>query len=424
MTDFNNLKSAQSLRRVPKGGPNRSSDVNDSFEEVLHDLAELYYFVNNSIIPVLNGLGAPGTYQDINAVTGGLDGKTLLTDNDWSDTNNSFFYNTAQGRPKSVKETTLKLSQDADALYAAVNTINARLGAIDQNENTNPATLSEIENSLNYFIGIVGTINTANAGFLTASGIATGLNDKSIDPASFHIEQADITLNAGLRPTDISGVDLTAAYDYTVVGAGGVPTTYDIADSVQRVKEFVEDISGDSIVTFAGSGLSGDSLKTHREKVGTGSVTATNPHGIDVSDLSDASSITARITQVADFDVKIRGLLRTMPSGIGEPGVAGPVNLEYLGGYQYVPASYTVTRVAGTIEVGGDTGLAVGIYRNRASVVAELYSGLEIPATSPGSVTSTAGFTNTDLLAGDLIFISGLSGDGWNARVFVWGTPA
>ena len=427
MTDFNNLKSAQSLRRIPKGGPNRSSDINDSFEEILHDLAELFYFANNSIIPILNGLGAPGSYTDIDAVTQGLDGKTLLTDNDWSDTNNAFFYNNAQGRPKSVKETAIKLSQDITTLFNSINTINARLGAIDQDENTNPATLAEIENTLNYFVGIVRTINTTNAGFLTASGIAAGLNDGTINPGSFNIVQGDITLNAGLRPTDISGIDLLVAYDYTT----GIPDTYDLTDSIMRVKEFVEDVSGDTIgldsdavTAFANSGLSGDSLKTHREKVGTGTASSTNPHGLDVGDLSDTNSITARLTQVADFDVKISGLLGTMPSGIGEPGVAGPINLEYTGGYQYVPASYTVTRVAGTIEDGGTTGLAVGIYRSRASVVAFLYSGLEIPASSPGSVTSTAGFTNTDLVAGDLVFVSGLSGDGWNARVFVWGTPA
>lgn len=420
MANFNDLKSALSLRRAAKGGPNRSGDVNDTHEEILHDLAELLYFVNNTIIPVLNGLGAPGTYNDINVVTQGLDGKTILTDNNFADANNSFFYNQAQGRPKTIKETTLKLTQDANKLFAAINTINARLGAIDQDENTNPATLAEIENSLNYFINLVNTINTNTAGFLTASGIAVGLADGSINPSSFNIGQGDITLNAGLRPTDVSGIDLTAAYDYT----GGIPDTYDLTDSVQRVKEFVEDISGDSIVTFAGSGLSGDSLKTHREKVGTGTVTTTNPHGLDVGDLDDTNSVTARITQVASFDVKISGLLGVLPSGVGEPQLIQPSPINYAGGYEYVPATFTVIRVAGTVTVGGTTGLTVGIYRRRASVNELIYSGLAIPASSPGDATATAGFTNTDLVAGDLIFISGLSGDANDARVFVWGTPS
>jgi len=434
MADFNKLKSAQSLRRMAKGGPNRSSDVNDSFEEILHDLAELYYFVNNTIIPVFNGLGAAGTYNDFSVVTEGLDGKTLLTDNDWTDTSNSFFYNASQGRPKTVKETSVKLSQDVDALYARINTINARLGAIDSSESTNPATLAEIENSLNYFIGIVRTINTTTTGFLTASGIAAGIADNSINPSSFNIVQGDITLNAGLRPTDISGIDVTSAFDYTT----GQPATYDIQDSIWRVKEFVEDISGDSIVTFAGSGLSGDSLKTHREKVGTGTVTTTNTHGLDVGDLSDTNSITARLTQIADFDIKISGLHGVIPSGVvslpwdnstsglitsGWTG-AQPSDLTYAGGYSYVPAGYTVTRVAGTLEAGGTTGLTLGIYRNRSSVNAFIYSGLAIPASNPGSATATASFTNTDLVAGDLVFVSGFSGDGFNARVFVWGTPS
>lgn len=421
MADFNNLKSALSLRRAAKGGPNRSSDVNDTHEEILHDLAELYHFVNNTIIPVINGLGADGTYNDINVVTQGLDGKTMLTDKDFTDEGNVFFYNTSQGRPKTVKETTLKLSQDTDQLFIAINTINARLGAIDQDENTNPATLAEIENSLNFFINLVNTINTNTTGFLTASGIATGIANGSINPSSFNIVRNDITLNAGLRPTDVSGVDLTVDYDYSA----GLPDTYDIADTIQRVKEFVDDISGDSIVTFGASGLTGDSLKTHREKVGTGTETTTNPHGLDVGDLDDTNSVTARLTQVASFDVKISGLLGVLPSGVGEftSNLPQPSPIDYAGGYEYVPASYTVTRVAGTVTTGGITGLTVGIYRRRDSVNVSIYSGLAIPATNPGDATATGGFDNTDLIAGDLIFISGLSGDANDARVFVWGIP-
>ena len=396
---------------MPKGGPNRSDDVNDSFEEILHDLAELYYFLNNTIIPVINGLGAPGTYNDISVVTEGLDGKTLVTDNDWTDTNNAFFYNTAQGRPKTVKETSLKLSQDINSLFSSINQIQARIGSIDTNENTNPATLAEIENQLNFFIGIVRGLQSNTTGYLTASGIAAAINDQTINPGSFYIAQGDITLNAGLRPTDISGIDVTTAFDYTT----GLPATYDIQDSIWRVKEFVEDISGDSIVTFAGSGLSGDSLKTHREKVGTGTVATTNPHGLDVGDLTDTNSITARLTEVAHFSVKISGI-QGMSDVIG--------NIPHLGGIFYVPASFTVTRVAGTIEMGGSTGLTLNVYRRRASTDAAIYSSLAIPAANPGSATATAGFTNTDLVAGDLIFVSGLVGDGWNARVFVWGTPA
>ena len=393
---------------MPKGGPNKSDEINDSFEEILHDLADLYHFVNNTIIPILNGLGASGTYNDINVVTQGLDGKTLLTDNDFTDTGDVFFYNAAQGRPKTVKETTLKLSQDTNSLFAAVNVINARIGSIDIDENTNPATLAEIENSLNYFINLVNTINTNTTGFLTASGIAAGIADNTINPSSFNIEQGDITLNAGIRPTDISGIDLTAGYTYST----GIPATYDLTDSVQRVKEFVEDISGDSIVTFAGSGLSGDSLKTHREKVGTGVTASTNPHGLDVGDLSDTNSVTARTTRIASFDVKTSGLQDS-----------NSTPLTYRGGYDYVPESFTVTRVAGTTATGGTTGLTLGIYRRRASVNELIYSGLAIPASNPGDATATASFTNTDLVAGDLLFVSGLSGDAHDVRVFVWGTP-
>lgn len=416
MADFNDLKSAQSLRRIAKGGANRSSEMNDSFEEILHDLAELFYFVNNTVIPIINGLGAAGTYTDINAVTQGLDGKTLLTDNDFADVNNAHFYNVAQGRPKTVKETALRLSQDSNTLFAAINEIKARLGAIDQDENTNPATLAEIENQLNYFIGIVRSIQSNTEGFLTKAQIAAAIDDGTIDPASYGIGQADITLNAGLRPTDVSGIDLLVAYDYT----GGIPDTYDLTDSVMRVKEFVEDIAGDTLgldsdaaTSFANSGLSGDSLKTHREKVGTGTPDATNPHGLDIGDLDDTNSVTSRTTQVASFEIMSSGL-------VDSDGVA----VSGLGGYAYVPESYTITRVAGTARDGGTVGLTITVSRNRGGVVAALYTDLSVPASSPGNATATGGFDNTDLEAGDLIYISAMAGDGWDGRVFVWGTPS
>lgn len=406
MADFNKLRSALSLRRMPKGGPNRSDDINDSLEEILHDLAELYHFVNNTIIPVFNGLGAAGTYSDVNVVTMGLDGKSLITDNDWTDTGNVFFYNVAQGRPKTVKETTLRLSQDVDTLYRNINQIRARLGSIDQDENTNPATLAEIENQLNYFIGVVNTLQSNTTGYLTASGIAAAIAAQTIDPSSFNIGRDDITLNAGIRPTDISGIDLTQDYVYT----GGVPGTYDLEDTIYRLKEFVEDTCGDSIVTFAGSGLSGDSLKTHREKVGTGTVSATNPHGLDVANLDDSTGITARTTLIAEFDIKTSGL--------------GTDARPHAGGYFFAPAAYTVSQVAGTAVDGATSGITLGIYRRRSAANALIYSGLAVPAATPGSASAAGGFTNTDIQAGDLIFISGMVGDGIDGKVFVWGTPA
>lgn len=401
MADFNDLKSALSLRRMPKGGHNSSDAINDSFEEILHDLAELYQFVNDTIIPVFNGLGRPGTYNDIQPVAEGLDGATMLTNRRWTDIGNPYFWNTGSNRPNSVFETATKLSVDLDTVFNNINTINARIGQVDQNEDTNPATLSELENQVNYFIGIVRTLQSNTTGFLTASGIATAINDQTIDPASFHIGRNDIELNAGINPTSISGIDLTTPLTYT----GGIPATYDLQDTILRLKEFVEDLTGDAFNSYSSSGLTGDSLKTHREKVGTGTVSTTNPHGLDIGDLTDTGSLLTRDVRVADFLIAV-------------PAVA------LSGGYMYINSNFTINRLAGTVENGGTTGLKATVHRWRSSVVATIFSGLTIPASSPGSVTQTASLTNTDLQAGDLIFLSGIVGNGQIGRVFVFATPS
>ena len=398
MSDFNNINSSLSIRRMPYAGRNSSEDINDSFEEILHDLGELYLFVNTTIIPIINGLGKPGTYSDVNPVANGLDGTTLITDRVFTDSNNPYFYNSNKSRPNTVKETSLKLVEDINSLFATVNQINQRIGQVSTSQTANPATLSEIENRLNYFIGIVRSLQNNSSGFLTASGIATALADGTINPSSFNIVDDDVSAIAAILPTKLSGVDLTQTLDYTL----GVPANYDMQDSVLRIKEWVEDLSGETFSSFSNSGLSGDSLKTHRESLGTGTPASTNPHGLDVSDLSDTNDLLSQPVEIAHFNFNID-------------------SVSFDGGYHYINSSYTVTQIAGTVINGGTTGVTATIMRRRSGSNATIYGNIAIPATSPGQVSVTSSFTNTDLQAGDTLFVSGISGDGVGARIFVWG---
>lgn len=406
MADFNTINSSISLRRAPRSGPNTSAAWNDTIEELTNDLAALMDFANNVAIPIFNGLGRAGTYTDVNPVGNGLDGTTMMTNKDSANSTTPYFYDTAKARPKTVFETATQITNDLDTLFSNINEINARLGTSDTTAtDTNPATLSEIENQLNYFIGVVRTLQSSTGGFLTASGIATALADGTVDPSTFNLVDADISALAAIAATKVSGVDLTTAYSYV----SGVPANYDMRDTVLRLKEFVEDIGGDDLVTFAGSGLTGDSLKTHRDKSGTGTVSATNPHGLDIADLDDGSNLLAKEQMVGDFAFLISGTDEST----------------WTGGHAYVNRAFTVTRVAATLDNGGTTGLNVSIWRRRASVNAEIYSGLIVPATTPGSAVATTSFTNTDLQAGDLLFLSGIiEGDSYGARFHAWGTPA
>lgn len=402
MSDFNIINPSMTPRKFPYAGDLKSSQLNAAFEECLQDTSAIVDVINNTIIPILNGLGAPGTYTDVNPVEDGLDGTTMMANRASSST--PYFYDASKNRPKTIYEALVSVTTDINSLFNSLNTVNRQLSSTQESTTTSSATLSQIESRVNFLNTSVTSLTQNIQGFLSASGIAAGIANQTINPSSFHILDADVETNAAVAPTKISGVDLTQAFVYTT----GQPADYDIKDTILRLKEFVEDCLGDSIVSFAASGLSGDALKTHREKVGTGTVSATNPHGQDISNLNDSQGVLSRPIKIASFDVR--------PSGL----------TSYVGGYEYSNASYVVTQIAGTVEIGtpGTITLTVKRYRPSAGTSVDIYNGLVIPNTNPGRISVTTGFTNTQILAEDMLWISGATTGGLNARVSVWGTPA
>jgi hypothetical protein len=394
MADFQTLKAALTRRPAPSNGPNKSEDWNDFMEETLHDMAEVFNLLNTSIIPAFNGLGMSGTWPDVDPIANGIDGSTVMTDRD--STSEPYYYDSSNSRPRTILETFARVVEDLDSIFVDINVINGRLGVSTADSATSSATLAELETKVNSLNATVFQLQSANDNFVSLSGIQTAIEDQTLNPSSFHIEATDIEANTGISPQNISGIDLTTA---TPVPAD-MPSNYDMRDTVLRLKGWVEDEIGDTFISYSGTNLNGPTLREHIISSGTGVVSSGNPHGLDINDLTDASNLLTPARPLATFDVR--------PSG----------NQTWLGGYEYVAAAATVSKIALTVG-GPGVGLTVEVWK-RSAGSNSLISGLAVTSTPiPGSNTTDP--TGKSVAVGDLLFVSGIVGDGTDARIAVFG---
>lgn len=409
MADFISLKSAITRRRFPFQGENKSEVLNDFVEETVHDFAAIFHFLNTSVIPAFNGLGKSGTFSDVDPIKNGIHGATIMTNKD--STEEPYYFDGAKNRTMTVYETFQRVVLDLNDIFADINSIQAQLGQTASSDEvaTSAATLAEVETRVNALNQSVFQIQSANAAFATLSGIEAAITNKTINP-TLHVTAGDVDSNAGIDPQDISGVDLTTSTSVP----SSLPSNYDMQDTILRMKQWMEDQTGDTFLNYSGLNTTGPSLRDHLASSGTGVVSSGNVHGLDISDLSDSSNLLNTQAQIGEWILH--------PSGGDLLDIGSPSVTDYEGGYQFVNASYTVSDLAITLGIPGTTGKTVEVWRRRAGVNT-LISGVSV------SSTPTPGFTRVSpagqsVQQDDMLFLSGISGDGLNARVFLYGTLA
>src|SRR5665213_818203 len=111
------------LRAAPENGQTSSQDYNDSWTESLADLASLSGFINDILIPMLNGLSS--TIQPISVSTPhGIEGRYLLSDT--SDTT-QVFYDNLTNQPLSVADSLRILNGILTSIQATVANLNVEV---------------------------------------------------------------------------------------------------------------------------------------------------------------------------------------------------------------------------------------------------------------------------------------------------------
>lgn len=192
MLTFQLLKPASVLQRVPKNGVASSEQFNDFMEQSVHDFAQLFYTVNNTILPILNGLGAPGSYAGLDPVTNGLDGTTLLSRKSTTSTGTVYFWNSSLTRPKTVAESLDQIVADLNLLFNEISQTKLRLGGFTTDGTVGSlATLAEVDNKTNYLTTLItdlqGKVLTGSPAALSqhlnslGTGVKTTQNPHAMD---------------------------------------------------------------------------------------------------------------------------------------------------------------------------------------------------------------------------------------------------
>lgn len=97
-------------------GPTSSNVFNDSIDEIAHDLANFSDQWTNRLIPLTNTIPNGSDDTSVDAFLNGLDGRTLYVHHEATASANASYYNTTQGRPRTVYEQFIDVYQNVELL--------------------------------------------------------------------------------------------------------------------------------------------------------------------------------------------------------------------------------------------------------------------------------------------------------------------
>src|SRR5208282_4152505 len=124
--NLSTVELVSTLRAAPLNGSPSSQDYNDSWTESLADLASLAGFIDDILVPMLNGL--IGTIQpNPSGAPNGLEGKYIYSDT--SDTS-QVFYNNLSGTSLSVADSLRVIEGIVGTIQATVNNLNVEVIAL------------------------------------------------------------------------------------------------------------------------------------------------------------------------------------------------------------------------------------------------------------------------------------------------------
>ena len=114
------------LRAAPLNGAASSQDYNDSWTESLADLASLAGFINDILIPMLNGLSS-NIQPTLVATPNGLEGRFIFSDT--TDTSQVFFDNLSN-TPNTIADSLRVLEGIVNAVQVTIGNLNIEVTAL------------------------------------------------------------------------------------------------------------------------------------------------------------------------------------------------------------------------------------------------------------------------------------------------------
>src|SRR5271170_359851 len=139
--NLSTVELVSTLRAAPENGATSSQDYNDSWTESLADLASLSGFINDILIPMLNGLDS--TIQPTpNATPSGLEGRFIFGDT--TDTT-ALFFDQLSDESLTIADSLRVVNGIVTAVQTMVTNLNVEIIAIQtQLSSTNQNDIAQV----------------------------------------------------------------------------------------------------------------------------------------------------------------------------------------------------------------------------------------------------------------------------------------
>ena len=238
------------LRAAPLNGAASSQDYNDSWTESLADLASLAGFINDVLIPMLNGLSS-SIQPTLTATPSGIEGRFIFSDT--TDTSQVFFDNLSD-TPNTIADSLRVLEGIVNAVQTTVGNLNIEVTALQTAlSSTNQ---NDIAQALQNFAAALESLTAqVNANTAAIAAISLTLLTNSVPNGTQNI----LNLTAGANVSLIAGaggVVTIAATNPTFKINGTLASSQSVLNLIHGTNVIITD-GGSGNITISSTGGSG-----------------------------------------------------------------------------------------------------------------------------------------------------------------------
>lgn len=291
--DLSTIELVSTLRAAPQNGSPSSQDYNDSWTEALADLAALSGFVNDIVIPLMNGLSS-AILPNPNGIPSGIEGRFIFSD---TTDLTPLFFDTLASTPLSLADSLRILQGIIQTVQISIGTLNVEVTALQtQLSSTNQ---NDIAQALQNFAASLQSLSSQTVANTTAlAEIPIMETDGVINPVQSTL---NLKHGNGITLTNFGG-DVTI--DGVVLKTNNTPnSTQTLLNLKAGANVALVEVAG--TVTISSSGGSGIILETNSTPNSTQSLLNLQA-GTNISIAEVAGTVTISSTSSGDAS-KLQG---------------------------------------------------------------------------------------------------------------------